>query len=98
MPELVTLAGCNGPQSLAFAANMPRLRTLVVESAPVTDLSPLTGAGIATLSVYGCAIADYAPLSSLGALRLLSVNENAGLPRLACRVLHRRLIALPAAD
>jgi hypothetical protein len=92
--ELLTAAGCGGPDSLSFTENMPRLQTLVVENAPLTDLSSLQGYKLSFLSLYGCPVAEYAPLASLQSLSLLSVAENAVLPVLSCRVLHRQYIEI----
>ena len=92
--DMLTIAGCGGPDTLAFTASMPRLSSLVVENAPVTSLGGLTGPKLSFLSLYGCPLETYTELSSLPVLKLLSCNENAALPRLSCRVQHRRYIAL----
>jgi len=90
--ELLAIAGCDGPADLSFTAAIPRLKTLVLEDAPVTSLSALSGGRLAFVSVYGCPIENYAPLTGLPSLSLLSCNGDAELPQLSCRVVHRRYI------
>ena len=90
--ELLVAAGCDGPDDLQFTAAMPKLTALVLEGAPVTSLAALSGSRLAFVSLFNCPIEDYAPLSGLQSLRILSCNEGASLPQLACRVEHRRYI------
>jgi Leucine-rich repeat (LRR) protein len=90
--EQLTVAGCDGPDDLTFTAAMPRLKALVLEDAPVTSLAALSGRKLAFVSVYGCPIETYAPLSGLPSLTVLSANEGAELPQLDCRIEHRHYI------
>ena len=92
--ELLTVAGCGGPDSLSFTESMPRLKTLVVENTPLTDISSLQGPKLSFLSLYGCPVAEYAQLATLQSLSLLSVTGDAVLPALSCRVLHRQYIEI----
>lgn len=85
----LTLSGCNGPESLEMIKDLEKLKALVLEYAPITDLNPLAGMKLETLSVYGCTIAEYAPLQTLSALKRLYCAETAALPALSCRVLHQ---------
>ncbi len=91
--ELLSVADCGGPDTVSFTADMPKLATLVLEDAPLADLTPLTGRRLSLLSLYGCPVADYAPLKALPALSLLACSESAALPALTCRVTYKRLIA-----
>lgn len=92
---LLNLSGCNGPESLEGIKDLDKLKILALENAPVTDLEPLTGLKLTSLYLYGCDIADYAPLGTLLSLRQLTCNTDAVLPALSCRVLRRPVIALP---
>lgn len=83
------------PDTLLFLNNLPRLTTLVLEDATATDLLPIGAlTELSTLSLYGCAAADYASLADLPSLEKLYCSENAALPELACRVTRRRLIGV----
>lgn len=90
--ELLSIADCGGPGTVSFTASMASLQTLVLENAPLTDVTPLSGRKLSLLSLYGCPVADYGPLTALPSLTLLACNENAALPALNCRVMHRRYI------
>ena len=90
----LSLAQCNGPQTLAFAKDLVKLKVLVLDDSPVTDLAPISGMALETLSVYGCAIADYAPLTTLAAFKRLYCSEGPALPALRCRILYRHAIAV----
>lgn len=92
--ELLSLAGCGGPDAVSFTAGMPKLTVLALEGAHVTDLSPLTGKKLSFLSLYGCPVADYAPLQALPSLSLLACSEDAVLPALTCRVMRQRYIEI----
>ena len=77
----LTIAGCNGPDSLNFLSGLTRLTTLAVEDATATDLTPIAAlTGLETLSVYGCPVTDYTPVSTLTALEKLYCGEEAALP------------------
>ncbi|HRX09727.1 MAG TPA: hypothetical protein P5559_11295, partial [Candidatus Limiplasma sp.] len=52
----LSLAQCNGPQTLAFAKDLVKLKVLVLDNSPVTDLAPISGMALETISVYGCDI------------------------------------------
>ncbi|MBE0601418.1 MAG: hypothetical protein IH607_06485, partial [Firmicutes bacterium] len=67
----LTLASCNGTETLALIKDLENLKALVLENAPVTDIAPLTGMKLDTVSLYGCAIADYTPLQTLPSLKRL---------------------------
>ena len=85
----LSLSGCNGPESLEFTKDLEKLKALVLEYAPVTDLSPLTGMKLETLSLYGCEVTEYTPLQTLPSLKRLYCGESAALPALSCRVFHQ---------
>ena len=92
----VVLAGCDGLRSAAFASRLPALTDLVLEDTAIPELSLLTGlTNLRRLYLYGSPIADYAPLSALGALERLGCSENAVLPKLTAQVVRKRIIALP---
>ena len=91
--SLLSLADCDGPTAIAFVKDLPKLKVLVLETVPVTDIAPLTGLSIESLSLYGCDIADYAPLQTLQSLKRLYCSEGAALPGLSCRVVYRPAIA-----
>ena len=89
----LSLVQCNGPQTLAYAKDLAKLKVFVLDHSPVTDLAPLRGMALETLSVYGCNIADYTPLETLAALKRLYCSESAALPALRCRILYQPAIA-----
>ena len=92
----LSVAGCGGPDSLAFAAALPGLTTLAMEGAGATDLTPLAGLpALENLYLYGTPIADYAPLVGLRSLRSLGCGTDAALPALTCRVERRAFVAVP---
>ena len=92
----LSIAGCEGLTSAAFAARYPLLSTLVLEDTEITDLTPLVGLGaLARLYVCGSPIADYTPLASLPMLQTLGCGEDAVLPVLTARVERRRFVAVP---
>ena len=94
--ETLSIAGCDGPESLAFAARLTNLSTLAVEDAPVTDLTPLSGlSALERLSVYGCPIADFTALAGLPGLKRLNVAEGIRTPGYNGRTDHRRLVGEP---
>lgn len=92
----LSIAGCDGPGSLAFVANLPKLTTLAVEDSHATDLTPVaTLTALSDLYLYGTPIADYMPLASLANMQWLGCNEGAALPALHCRVENRRFVDVP---
>jgi len=92
----LSIAGCDGPDSFAFAAGLPKLTTLAVEDGRATDLTPVaTLTSLSDLYLYGTPIADYTPLTSLTNLQWLGCNEGAALPDLSCRVENRRFVQVP---
>lgn len=93
---VLSIAGCGGPDSLAFVAGLPKLTTLSLEDAHATDVTPVAAlTALNDLYLYGTPIADYAPLASLANLQWLGCNEDAVLPVLRCRVEHRRFVDVP---
>ncbi|MBE0600728.1 MAG: hypothetical protein IH607_03005, partial [Firmicutes bacterium] len=89
----LTLASCNGPETLALIKDLETLKALVLENALVTDIAPLTGMKLDTVSLYGCAIADYTPLQTLPSLKRLYCSQGAALPTLHCRIVFNPLIS-----
>ncbi|MBN1777874.1 MAG: hypothetical protein JW811_07100 [Clostridiales bacterium] len=90
--SLLSLSGCDGPATIAFIKDLTKLRVLALEYALLTDLAPLAGLPLESLYLYGCDIADYAPLQSLASLKLLYCNADAALPMLNCRIEYRPVI------
>ena len=85
----ISLARCNGPETLAFVKDLAKLKVLVLEDAPITDITPLSGVNLETLSLYGCTISDYSGLQTLASLKRLYCNVDAELPALSSRVIRR---------
>lgn len=86
---LLSLSGCNGPESIEFIRNLQTLKILALEDSPVIDLEPLNGLQLTSLYLYGCNITDYTPLTALISLERLYCNEDADLPTLSCRIERR---------
>lgn len=90
------IAGCGGPDSLAFVARLPALTVLAVEDAPISDATPLkTLAELSWASLYGCPLADAAVAAELTQLTRLSVNDGVSTGAYAGRVEHRPFVAVP---